>query len=179
MPIIFLFVDSCNRAFFNQLAISFRIPAPYTVYMSRRAASTSMVTELVGWISKSSTFNQTKFVTLEPGSGNFFRTSGGFNTTWCSNPTEGHYLICSFYIPFLNFYSCLKFTIYETHLFRITKGVLAHNLSVRLEAVKKFCTEMPLPPPSTEEKKQVFTRFSNKTFKFFKRRYLHVHEILS
>jgi len=120
--------------------------APCTVYMSRCAASTSMVTELVGWISKSSTFSQTKSVTLEPGSSNFIRTSGSFNTTWCSNLTDGYYLICSFYIPFLNFCSCLKFTIYETQLFRITNEILAHNLSVCLEAVKKFCTEMPLPP---------------------------------
>ena len=52
--------------------------APCTANMSRRDASTSMLTELVGWVSKSSTFSQTKFVTLEPESGNFFTDVGRF-----------------------------------------------------------------------------------------------------
>lgn len=134
------------------MVISFRIPATCTVYMPRCAASTSMVTELVGWISKSSTFSQTKFVTLEPRKSDFFRTSGGFNTTWYSSPTGGYDMICSFSIPLLNFSSCLKFTIYETHSFRITNELLPYNSSVRLEAVKEFCTEMPPPLPQRRKK---------------------------
>jgi hypothetical protein len=69
------------------------------------------------------------------------------------NPTEGHYLICHFSIPFLNFSSCLKITIYETHLLRITNEVLAYNLSVRLEAGKEVCTEIPTLPQRREKKR--------------------------
>jgi len=70
------------------------------------------------------------------------------------NPTEGHYLICHFSILFLNFSSCLKIAIYETHLFRTNNEVHAYNLSVRLEAGKEVCREIPTipPPPSTEKK---------------------------
>jgi hypothetical protein len=75
------------------------------------------------------------------------------------NATEGHYLICHFAIPFLNFSSCLKITIYETHLFRITNEVLAYNLSVRLEAGKEVCTETTHPPPLSAEKKSFYKIF--------------------
>jgi len=130
----------------------------YLGVSEEHAASTSRVTELVGWISKSPAFSQTNFVTLKPGGSNFFRNVGRLEHYMVQNPTEGHYLICHFSIPFLNFSSCLKITTYETHSFRITNEVLPYNLSVRLEAGKEVCKEI-LPLRLNGEKNKFLQDF--------------------